>query len=115
MKEKFDFDRVGKRMPYTVPNDFFAEMEANVRQELEKQPSAGVKGVKKPRPYMRIVMTALTTAAAVAALVLVLNRSVHVPHPVVGFAEVEQAFGNLTAEDQTYLFSIYQDDIFMNE
>lgn len=112
MKEKFDFDRVGKRMPYTVPDDFFAEMEANVRRELEKQPAAGV---KKPRPYMRIVMTALTTAAAVAALVLVLNRSVHVPHPVVGFAEVEQAFGNLAAEDQTYLVSVYQDDIFMNE
>ena len=112
MKEKFDFDRVGKRMPYTVPDDFFAEMEANVRQKLEKQPATGV---KKPRPYMRIVMTALTTAAAVAALVLVLNRSVHVTHPVVGFAEVEQAFGNLAAEDQTYLVSVYQDDIFMNE
>ena len=26
--EKFDFDQVGKRMPYSTPDDFFKDMEA---------------------------------------------------------------------------------------
>lgn len=27
---KFDFDQVGKRMPYSTPEEFFKEMEANI-------------------------------------------------------------------------------------
>ena len=30
-------------------------------------------------------------------------------------ADVEQAFANLSLEDQAYMLEIYQDDIFMNE
>ena len=28
--EKFDFGKVGKRMPYSTPDDFFKDMEANI-------------------------------------------------------------------------------------
>lgn len=36
MKADFDFDKVGKRMPYTVPDDFFTEMENNIWKEVKK-------------------------------------------------------------------------------
>lgn len=111
MKENFDFNKVGKRMPYTVPDNFFAEMEDNIYLELNAQPPVKA---RRHRTFMRVAITALTTAAATVALVLVFNKGPHAIHTT-GFAEVEQAFGNLAAEDQMYLFSVYQDDIFINE
>ena len=30
MKETFDLDKIGKRMPYRTPDDFFDKMEENV-------------------------------------------------------------------------------------
>ncbi|MDO4181490.1 MAG: hypothetical protein Q4D36_09415 [Bacteroidales bacterium] len=111
MKRDFDFNKVGKRMPYTVPDNFFTEMEDNVYLELNAQPPVKT---RRHRTFMRMAITALTTAAATVALVLILDKGPHAVHTT-GFAEVEQAFGNLGAEDQVYLFSVYQDDIFMNE
>lgn len=111
MKRDFDFNKVGKRMPYTVPDNFFTEMEDNVYLELNAQPPVKT---RRHRTFMRMAITALTTAAATVALVLILDNGSHAVHTT-DFAEVEQAFGNLGAEDQVYLFSVYQDDIFMNE
>ena len=34
MNDKFSFDKVGKRMPYSVPDDFFAKMEDNILEEI---------------------------------------------------------------------------------
>ena len=34
MKEDFDFDRVGKRLPYTAPDGFLDDMENNVWKHL---------------------------------------------------------------------------------
>lgn len=31
------------------------------------------------------------------------------------YAHVEQAFDNLSNDDQTYILSVYQEDIFINE
>ena len=31
------------------------------------------------------------------------------------FSHVEQAFANLSQEDQAYMLAVYQEDIFMNE
>lgn len=111
MKRDFDFNKVGKRMPYTVPDNFFTEMEDNVYLELNAQSPVRA---KRQRTFLRMAVTALTTAAATVALVLVLDKGPRAVHTT-DFAEVEQAFTNLVAEDQTYLFSVYQDDIFMNE
>ena len=111
MKSDFNFNKVGRRMPYTVPDNFFAEMEDNVRMELTGRPQLKA---RRHRTFMRMVVTALTTAAATVALVLVFNKGPHALHTT-GFAEVEQAFGSLGTEDQMYLLSVYQDDIFINE
>ena len=34
MNRDFDFNRVGKRMPYTVPEDFFAKLEDDVCRKV---------------------------------------------------------------------------------
>lgn len=111
MKRDFDFDKMGKRMPYTVPDGFFTDMENDIRMKIGE---SAAKNARKDRTLMRIAATALTAAAAAIGLLLILGGEFHAVYPT-SFAEVERAFGNLTAEEQTYLFSIYQDDIFINE
>ena len=48
--EKFDFSKVGKRMPYSTPDDFFKDMEANILEQVKDD---------KPKP-VRITSTALS-------------------------------------------------------
>lgn len=111
MDKDFDFDRIGKRMPYETPEGFFDEMEANVWQEVQRTSFAFAK--RKPHHRLRIVAGALAVAASVA-LVLVLRPHVF-GEPADGLAKVEQAFADLCREDQAYLLDVYQEDIFMNE
>lgn len=35
MEKEFDFDKIGKRMPYQTPDGFFDEMEANIWNEVK--------------------------------------------------------------------------------
>ena len=41
MKEEFNFNRIGKRMPYTAPEGFLDDIETNVWETIkdEKTPS----------------------------------------------------------------------------
>lgn len=109
MKEDFDFDRVGKRLPYTAPDGFLDDMENNVWEtvKLEMLPS-------KPKRNFRLwySVTGGLVAASIALLV-VFNL---LPHDLSNsFEDVEKAFANLSSSDQDYLFATYQYDLFMNE
>ena len=90
MKEDFDFDRVGKRLPYTAPDGFLDDMENNVWEtvKLEMLPS-------KPKRNFRLWYS--------------------VTGGLNSFEDVEKAFANLSSSDQDYLFATYQYDLFMNE
>ena len=37
MNDNYPFDKVGKKMPYKMPEDFFSQMQANVLAEVAKQ------------------------------------------------------------------------------
>ena len=37
MNDNYPFDKVGKKMPYKMPEDFFSQMQANVLAEVEKE------------------------------------------------------------------------------
>lgn len=39
---KFDFGKVGKRMPYSTPEGFFKEMEANILEQVKNDELAPV-------------------------------------------------------------------------
>lgn len=111
MNRDFDFNRVGKQMPYTVPEDFFAKLEDDV---CRKVTSRRRMSVKDRRSFMRFAVVTLATAAASVILFFVIDGTFKATAPV-EFAEVEQAFGCLSTEDQMYMLSVYQDDIFINE
>ena len=110
MEKNFDFERIGKRMPYKTPEGFFDEMEANIWKEAQ----SGLRQTHKRKPYrLRILAGAMAVAASIALLVVFNTFSPE--KQADGFSNVEQAFGRLSQEDQAYMLAVYQEDIFMNE
>ena len=109
MKEDFDFDRVGKRLPYTAPDGFLDDMENNVWEtvKLEMLPS------KPKRNFCLWYSVTGGLVAASIALLVVFNLLHHDSSN--SFEDVEKAFANLSSSDQDYLFATYQYDLFMNE
>lgn len=111
MEKNFDFNKIGKRMPYTVPDGFFDELEQNV---MLKAGIGQTETVRRKRPLMRVVITALTSAVAAVALFVVFNAGFS-KEATVEFDDVEQAFAQLSSDDQAYMLQVYQEDIFLND
>ena len=111
MKADFDFNKTGKRMPYTVPEGFFDEMEDRIRKEVFKEPAAGAE--RRFFPVRMAARVVAAVAAAVALLVVIDTRLTG--NGTADSPSIERAFNRLCNEDQTYLLETYQDDIFMNE
>lgn len=118
--EKFDFDKVGKRMPYSTPEGFFKDMETNILEAVKNDTPKPVKIEHKKRPLMRAMWTAMLAVAASVALLLVLHIDFSAPHPShpsrteQELQAVDQAFAQLSAADQAYLLDVYQEDVFLN-
>lgn len=111
MKANFDLEKTGKRIPYTVPDGFFNEMEDNIWEEVSKEPTTST---RRKFPYMRVGIRTVTAIAAMVALLIVFNTHYQKNHAG-SISNVELAFSELSNEDQTYLLEVYQDDIFINE
>ncbi|HJA87207.1 MAG TPA: hypothetical protein H9778_00690 [Candidatus Parabacteroides intestinavium] len=110
MEKDFDFNRIGKRMPYRIPEGSLDEMEANIWNEVQD----GLPQIHKRKRYrLRIFATSLAVAASVA-LLFVFSPVFH-KEQTDSFLKVEQAFANLSQEDQAYMLAVYQEDLFMNE
>lgn len=103
--EAFSFERVGKRMPYAVPNDYFNQMELQIAQEL---------GIKPRRQGRMLWLRRCAAAAAVVALVAMLGPLLR-QQGKTDMADVEAAFMNLSEADRQYLISTYQSDCFIDE
>ena len=109
MTTDFAFDKVGKRMPYQVPDSFFAQLESNVMQEVKSEVA-----VTKKLRFRRITWgTIIGAAAAVALLVTVNLKSTKVNE--YSAEAVNQAFSQLQPADQAYLLEVYDEDVFLNE
>lgn len=132
MSKDFDFNRVGKRLPYTAPEGFLNNMEEQVLERIkdEMKPFAfvpmflqettveQVKGKEKPSKPKRNNSLVYSIfgglVAASVALLLVFNMQGN-HQKADDFEVLEQAFSNLSSADQNYLLTVYQDDLFMNE
>lgn len=131
---RFDFEQVGKRMPYTTPDGFFKDMEKNILeavkddtpQSVKIQPQS-VKVQPKKRPVFKMIWAAAIAVAASVAVLLVLNidfsaadsslASSHSSQPSQAksdLEQVDQAFAQLSEADQAYLLDVYQEDVFLN-
>ncbi len=106
MNRKTEFERIGRRMPYKVPDGMF--------DELEREVLAATGCDRKPSHRFRTI--ALTVAAA-ASLALAVTFAWHraQPQPRTGsLAEVQRAFAELDDADREFLSEIYDEDMFIN-
>lgn len=103
--ESYNFDKIGKTMPYRVPDTFFDELENTIMIEVQKR--------QNKRNILKIFYRSVAVAATIALLMIV--GGFGTKNDKTDFAEIAQAFDNLSEADQTYLLEIYQDDIFINE
>lgn len=108
MENNFNFDTIGKRMPYTVPEGFFDQMEEKILAEARKDMR------RKPRT-LRVVMRSILAAAACVAIAFTIQWGFRTSSQQVNAQDVEQAFSELSQTDQAYILAVYQDDIFMSE
>lgn len=122
MSANFDFNSVGKRMPYRLPDGALDTVEDRVMQEISRQPLATtVQPVVAPkkRHLLRNFSLVASIAAAVVVGFIALSPNTNSPaaqqEQVTDIAQVEQAFNELSTEDQEYLVSVYEDDVFMDE
>ena len=118
---KFDFEKVGKRMPYSTPEGFFKEMEANILEQVKNDKPAPVRIQPKKRSLRKVIWTAAIAVAASVAVLLVLNIDFAAPHSSLPsqadneMQAVDQAFAQLSSADQAYLLNVYQEDVFLDE
>lgn len=110
MEQNYDFNKIGKQMPYTVPDGFFDELEENVMKEVKAQPK------KKKANVIRMVFRTAISIAACLALFLVIRNNLSQNSTVTAddFDNVELAFNNLSTEDQDYLLEVYLEEQFMD-
>ena len=117
--EKFDFGKVGKRMPYSTPDDFFKDMEANILEQVKDDKPKPVRIQPKKRPLMKVIWAA--AVAASVAVLLVLHIDFAAPHSSLPsqadneMQAVDQAFAQLSSADQAYLLDVYQEDVFLDD
>ena len=105
MEQNYDFSKIGKQMPYTVPDGFFDELEENVMSKCTQR--------------ARIIRIAIRTALAIAAcivLLLVVKKALPQGNDTStdDFEHVELAFNNLSTDDQDYLLEVYQEEQFLD-
>ena len=115
MEQEYDFNRVGKRMPYSVPDGFFESLEENVMREVGAElPSSALseQAGRRTRPVNWLTRGA--AAATIAGIVAFGGyKLAFKANATDSFAAVEQAFDNLNEEDQEFLLEVYQDDYFI--
>ena len=117
--KQFDFEQVGKLMPYNVPDEFFDKFEENVMEDVRGQKD-DVREVVNRNKAMRIALRAAIAVAAALALFFVVRATLLQSEPVLAsaddFESVELAFNNLSTEDQDFLIQVYEeDDVLIND
>ena len=116
MEKTFDFEKIGKRMPYAVPDDFFTKLEENVMDEVTVQKS---ETTAKPRRKKTIIIAfrSLLAIAAAVALFFVVQPTLTKNDTISAddYASVELAFNNLSTDDQDFLIAVYENEEFIND
>lgn len=100
--DSYNFDNIGKKMPYRVPDDFFTDVENLIVAETLRQ---------RRRGFRLIVWRSIAAAAALVLLFMAVRPTIF--SDKTEFTEVAQAFDDLSDADRSYLLETYQDDIFI--
>lgn len=122
------FSTDNKKNPYTTPEGFFDNIEDRIWQEVksdftnndkEQEQTAApvVNATKAPQRKTSHLQLFIGTVAAVAAsfaLVFFLHTQSR-PQASYTMSDVDQAFNRLSADDQAFMLSVYEQDVFINE
>ena len=120
MEQNYDFSKIGKQMPYTVPDGFFDQLEERVIKEWKEDAiSAGESGKTEKFGKANVVRMAIRAAIAIAAciaLFLVVKKVLPQNDNTLtdDFDSVELAFNNLSTDDQDYLLEVYQEELILD-
>ena len=110
MEKNFKLEQIGKRTPYSMPEGFMKEMEDNVMRSV----AAGTLQTRH-KPLKQVIFRSAVAAAAVAALFTVSISTMQPKRYIANYTEVDQAFDNLSYDDQQYMIDTYSNDVFMAE
>lgn len=122
MTNESNLDRVGKKMPYLMPEGFFGLMQANVLAEVEKEEMAKASQMemkhRRKAKLVRLCVAAASTAACICLAVLVgrsfLSSDSAAPqHSAASVASVDKAYDNLSNEEQQELNATYANDVYL--
>lgn len=108
MGQKFDFDRIQKRMPYSVPPETFCEIDTAVMAALAKDKVRAA----NMRRY-RWTAVAGIAATLFVALLLVFKPGNSFDNEAL--EQIDNAFASLSEADREYIAEIYNEDIFINQ
>lgn len=110
MNNEFDFNNIGKREPYRVPDGFFDTLEHRIIARAKAYE-------RRTLPRRRLWLTSIASAAAVALLLIVV--SVAIPQQNLAathhttIEDVEKSFDVLSEADRDYLIDAYIQDPFI--
>lgn len=111
MNKDFDFNRIGKRLPYTTPEGFLDDMEKQVWERVKDEKT---ETPFKPKRNYRLWYS-ISGGLVAASVTLLLIFNILPDHQKTNdFEALEQAFSNLSNADRDYLLTVYQDDLFIN-
>lgn len=122
MTNESNLDRVGKKMPYLMPEGFFKQMQANVLAEVEKEEMAKASLMemkhRRKAKLVRLYVAAASIAACICLAVLVgrsfLSSDSAAPqHSAASVASVDKAYDNLSNEEQQELNATYANDVYL--
>ena len=113
--QQFQFDKIGKKTPYNVPEGFFRDLESTlIRTIPEKavETSQEVRTAPSRSLWLWAMKTTLSEAALVAIILSItaLLPRVSEPEPL----SLEQAFSNLSATDQEYIIDTFRNDMIID-
>lgn len=113
--------RVGKRMPYVMPNDLFGRMQKQVMSRMDEADKK--RKARRHRNAIVLRLSVAATAIAASACLLLVLRFGNVNDGGSGTASIrqttsdtsmEKAYNNLSQKDRENLIADYKYDIYMS-
>lgn len=123
MNKIFDFDKKERKIPYTTPDGFFDKLETDVwKQVKDELVDVRTNGdtIQSKKTFLckvskwRLLIGSAMAVAASVVLAFVINIK-SPQQKMYTVSDVDKAFCQLSADDQSFLLSVYQDDVFINE
>lgn len=108
MRDKFDFENIGKRLPYTMPENTYSEMESKVFAALREDE------IEK-KTYRRIKWWSIAGVAMAASVALLLTIVPPKTEKEDLLEQIDLACAKLSETDMDFLIEISQEDIFLNQ